>query len=148
MDAKDIKDIIEIVGRTGISNLELSMDGIRLVIGIGSNNKEHYDKELHHLQGTAENTMTKKEENNEDVYIVKSPMVGTYYSAPSPGAKQFVNVGSLIEKGDILCIIEAMKVMNEIVSDYDGEVAELFLTDGHVVEYGQPILSIRKKRGA
>ena len=68
---------------------------------------------------------------------IKSPMVGTYYSAPEPGAKPYVNVGDRISKGQIVCISEAMKIMNELESEFDGVVREVNVTDTHAVEYGQ-----------
>jgi acetyl-CoA carboxylase biotin carboxyl carrier protein len=73
---------------------------------------------------------------------VKSPMVGTFYGAPEPGAKPYVTVGSKIEKGKILCIIEAMKIMNEIESEFSGVVREVLATDAHPVEYGQTLFRI------
>ena len=73
---------------------------------------------------------------------VKSPMVGTYYSAPEPGAKPYVAVGSRIAKGQILCIIEAMKIMNEIESEFSGVVTEIAVQDAHPVEYGQVLFRI------
>jgi acetyl-CoA carboxylase biotin carboxyl carrier protein len=73
---------------------------------------------------------------------VKSPMVGTFYSAPEPGAKPYVSVGSRVSKGQILCIIEAMKIMNEIESEVTGIVTEVLATDAQPVEYGQPLFRI------
>ena len=73
---------------------------------------------------------------------VKSPMVGTYYAAPEPGAKPYVSVGSRIAKGQILCIIEAMKIMNEIESEFAGVVTEVAVQDAHPVEYGQVLFRI------
>ena len=73
---------------------------------------------------------------------IKSPMVGTYYSAPEPGAKPYVTVGGRIEKGQILCIIEAMKIMNEIESEVAGVVTEVLASDAQPVEYGQPLFRI------
>lgn len=73
---------------------------------------------------------------------VKSPMVGTYYSAPEPGAKDYLSVGDRISKGQILCIIEAMKIMNEIESEFDGVVKEILARNAHPVEYGQVLLRI------
>jgi acetyl-CoA carboxylase biotin carboxyl carrier protein len=73
---------------------------------------------------------------------VKSPMVGTYYAAPEPGAKPYVTVGSRIAKGQILCIIEAMKIMNEIESEFSGVVTEVAVQDAHPVEYGQVLFRI------
>jgi acetyl-CoA carboxylase biotin carboxyl carrier protein len=73
---------------------------------------------------------------------VKSPMVGTYYSAPEPGAKPYLSVGERISKGQILCIIEAMKIMNEIESEFDGVVKEILAQNAHPVEYGQVLFRI------
>jgi acetyl-CoA carboxylase biotin carboxyl carrier protein len=73
---------------------------------------------------------------------VKSPMVGTYYGAPEPGAKPYLTVGERISKGQILCIIEAMKIMNEIESEFDGVVKEILAQNAHPVEYGQVLLRI------
>jgi acetyl-CoA carboxylase biotin carboxyl carrier protein len=73
---------------------------------------------------------------------VKSPMVGTFYSAPEPGAKPYVSVGSRVSKGQILCIIEAMKIMNEIESEVTGVVTEVLASDAQPVEYGQPLFRI------
>jgi len=73
---------------------------------------------------------------------VKSPMVGTFYGSPEPGAKPYISVGSRVNKGQILCIIEAMKIMNEIESEYAGVVKEVVATDAHPVEYGQVLFRI------
>ena len=75
--------------------------------------------------------------------IVKSPLVGTFYAAPSEDAPAFVKVGDKIEKGQVLAIVEAMKLMNDIESDFDGEVAEILVENGQPVEYGQPLFVIR-----
>jgi acetyl-CoA carboxylase biotin carboxyl carrier protein len=78
-----------------------------------------------------------------EVHLIKSPIVGTYYSAPSPEAEPFVTVGSRVESGQVLCIIEAMKLMNEIESDVAGEVVQILVENGHPVEYGEPLFGIR-----
>jgi acetyl-CoA carboxylase biotin carboxyl carrier protein len=79
----------------------------------------------------------------EDLHIVKSPIVGTYYGSPSPGAAPFVNPGDRVEKGQVICIIEAMKLMNEIEADATGEIVKCFVTNGQPIEFGQPLFSIR-----
>ena len=73
---------------------------------------------------------------------VKSPMVGTFYGSPEPGAKPYVTVGQQIKKGQVLCIIEAMKIMNEIESEVSGKVVEIAATDAHPVEYGQVLFRV------
>jgi acetyl-CoA carboxylase biotin carboxyl carrier protein len=85
-------------------------------------------------------------EVSEDLHMVKSPIVGTFYASSSPGAEPFVTVGSHVEVGQVLCIIEAMKLMNEIESDMAGEVARIFVENGHPVEYGEPLFGIHPHR--
>ena len=82
----------------------------------------------------------------EDLHLVKSPIVGTYYESPSPGSEAFVKVGQSVESGQTLCIVEAMKLMNEIESDASGEVVRIFVENGQPVEYGQPLFGIRPSR--
>jgi acetyl-CoA carboxylase biotin carboxyl carrier protein len=74
--------------------------------------------------------------------IVKSPIVGTFYAAPAPDKPPFVTVGSQVKKGDVLFIIESMKLMNEVTSDYDGTVREIYAQNGGVVEYGQAVMRV------
>jgi len=78
-----------------------------------------------------------------ELHMVKSPIVGTYYGSPSPGAAPFVSPGDHVEKGQVICIVEAMKLMNEIESDATGEVVRCLVTKGQPIEYGQPLFSIR-----
>lgn len=82
----------------------------------------------------------------EDLHLVKSPIVGTFYEAPSPGAEAFVKIGAHVESGQTLCIVEAMKLMNEIESDESGELVRIFVENGQPVEYGQPLFGIRPSR--
>src|SRR5437879_1127200 len=84
--------------------------------------------------------------STEDLHLVKSPIVGTFYESPSPGTEAFVKVGTYVETGKILCIVEAMKLMNEIESDVSGEVVRIFVENGQPVEYGQPLFGIRPSR--
>jgi acetyl-CoA carboxylase biotin carboxyl carrier protein len=81
----------------------------------------------------------------EGVHDVKSPIVGTFYEAPSPGSPPFVKVGDTVEAGQILCIVEAMKLMNEIESDVAGEILKKLVSNGQPVEYGQPLFAIKPK---
>jgi acetyl-CoA carboxylase biotin carboxyl carrier protein len=78
-----------------------------------------------------------------NLHIVKSPIVGTYYGSPSPGAAPFVSPGDIVEKGQVICIVEAMKLMNEIESDAAGEIVKCFVLNGQPIEFGQPLFSIR-----
>jgi acetyl-CoA carboxylase biotin carboxyl carrier protein len=80
---------------------------------------------------------------NAGLHIVKSPIVGTFYGSPSPGASAFVSAGEHVDKGQVVCIVEAMKLMNEIESDAAGEIVKCFCTNGQPVEFGQPLFSVR-----
>src|SRR5712692_6187545 len=82
----------------------------------------------------------------EELHIIKSPIVGTYYASPSPGAEPFVKVGDSVEVGQVVCIIEAMKLMNEIEADDSGDVMRIFVENGQPVEYGEPLFAIRPSR--
>ena len=82
----------------------------------------------------------------EQLHAVKSPIVGTFYEAPSPGAPPFVKVGDLVEVGQVLCIVEAMKLLNEIESDVAGEVVKKLASNGQPIEYGQELFAIRPKQ--
>jgi len=83
---------------------------------------------------------------SEDLHLVTSPIVGTFYGSPSPGAEAFVKIGTHVDKGQTLCIVEAMKLMNEIESEVSGEVLKIFAENGQPVEYGQPLFGIRPSR--
>jgi acetyl-CoA carboxylase biotin carboxyl carrier protein len=82
----------------------------------------------------------------ESLYMVKSPIVGTFYEAPSPGAPPFVKVGDTVEVGQVLCIVEAMKLLNEIESDVAGEIVRKLGSNGQPIEYGQELFAIRAKK--
>ncbi len=83
------------------------------------------------------------EDPDAGLHLVKSPIVGTYYGSPSPGASPFVSPGDRVEKGQVICIVEAMKLMNEIESDAAGEIVKCFVSNGQPIEFGQPLFSIR-----
>ena len=94
-------------------------------------------------QAAIQNSETVADADNEpEGMIVKSPLVGTFYAAPAEDAAPFVSVGDLVKKGQTLAIVEAMKLMNEIESDFDGKVAEVYVENGQAVEYGQPLFRI------
>ena len=93
-------------------------------------------------EGESESASPKAEAPKTALLEIKSPMVGTFYSAPEPGAKAYVSVGDRISKGQVVCIIEAMKIMNELESEFDGVVREVGVTDSHPVEYGHVLFRI------
>jgi acetyl-CoA carboxylase biotin carboxyl carrier protein len=98
------------------------------------------------IETTEANTASnnKSVTNDENTYIVKSPIVGTFYEGASPDTPPFVKVGDKVEKGQTLCIVEAMKIMNEIECEVSGEVVEILAHDEDIVEYGQPLIRIRR----
>lgn len=85
-------------------------------------------------------------EAEEELHLVKSPIVGTFYESPAPGAPPFIKPGDNVQAGQVLCIIEAMKLMNEIESDMTGEIVKILAANGKPVEYGQPLFSIRPRK--
>ncbi len=96
-----------------------------------------------HAVASAGSTSSAETAEEEALHIVKSPIVGTFYESSSPGAAAFVKIGDEIENGQVLCIVEAMKLMNEIESDAAGEVVKRLVTNGQPVEYGQPLFALR-----
>ena len=160
MDIKDIKDLITTIDNTDIERVEIEKNDIKIMItkrgnydkDISSavnredhktpNNKNKIDEEI---QKEVEELKSNNDlDDNERDFIVKSPIVGTFYGASSPDAPSFVEVGDRVSKGQVLCIIEAMKVMNEIQSQEEGEVIEVLVEDEDIVEYGQPLMRIRR----
>src|SRR5258707_8200569 len=94
----------------------------------------------------ASQVLASEARSGEELHLVKSPIVGTYYGSPSPGAEAFVKVGGYVETGQTLCIVEAMKLMNEIESDITGEVLRIFVENGQPLEYGHRLFGIRPSR--
>lgn len=107
--------------------------------------KEELEQKIKQIQNKEqeESKIVEKQEKEQIGNLVKSPMVGTFYAKSSPTAETYVEIGKTVKKGDILCIIEAMKLMNEIESEFSGEVVEIFVKDGDTVEYGTPLFRIK-----
>lgn len=147
MDYNEIKNLINDIGQSNVDEVNLEFpDGIK--ISVKKNNqvvKEVVKENTTEKVESSTQTITVKEnkEQNEDCKIVKSPMVGTFYSKSSPTANPFVKVGDRVKKGQVLCILEAMKLMNEIESEYDGEIVEVCVKDDEMVEFGQSLFKIR-----
>jgi acetyl-CoA carboxylase biotin carboxyl carrier protein len=96
-------------------------------------------------QATAPSSAPTADDGELEFAMVKSPIVGTFYRASEPGARSFAEVGDIVKKGQVLCIIEAMKLMNEIDSEYDGEVVKVYVENGQAVQYGERLFAIRAK---
>jgi acetyl-CoA carboxylase biotin carboxyl carrier protein len=147
MDLRKLKKLIDLVEESGISELELTEGEEKVRISRALMHSAapvtHYVTAPQQPQTTAAPVATAPAAPAvEDGQIVKSPMVGTFYRASSPDAKSFVDVGSSVSSGDTLCIIEAMKLLNEIESDYTGVVKKIFVENGQPVEYGEPLFLI------
>jgi len=145
LDLEIISEIIRIFKESDIAKLELSTKDFKIKLSKFGEFQAVPTISLSNLQPTQPPQEAPKVEVKEEknIHIIKSPLVGTFYRAPAPGAKPFVEVGSRVKKGDVLCIIEAMKIMNEVKSDVDGVVEEILVENGQPVEYGQPLFKIR-----
>ncbi len=146
MNIKQIRELAQIVKECGLTALEVTEGEthIRLKSGTGAPLGTAPAQAPAPAPAAAEGTGSKPDSpiDFNKVYEVKASLVGVFYAAPAPDAPPFVSVGSKVKKGDVLCIIEAMKLMNEIVADRDGEVADVCVRTGEVVEYGQTLFKL------
>ena len=152
MDIRKVKKLIELLEESGISELEISEgeESVRIsrhprvgmqVAAPQAAPVVHAEPAVAAAPAMAATSAGERAPRN-DEHTVTSPMVGTYYSSASPGAKPFVEIGSEIKVGQILCIIEAMKMMNQIESDKEGRVTAMLAKNGEPVEFGQPLFII------
>jgi len=149
---KEIKDLIDLVAERGLSALEVEQTGFRIRIEgarAAGNGTAPASESLASpaplpagSSGVAAAALPSAQEQ-EGLHVITSPIVGTFYRAPSPEADPFAEVGQKVSKGKILCIIESMKLMNEIESDVEGEIVEVFPRSGQPVEYGEKLFAIR-----
>ena len=135
MEYEQIKKIIE-----DMSNSKLSSIDIEFPEGTKISMKKDVNVEINNVTNEVKQETPAKAEDNEK--IVTSPMVGTFYLKPEPNAQNYVEKGSIVKKGTILCIIEAMKLMNEIESEYEGTIEEIYVQNGEAVDYGIPLFKI------
>lgn len=151
MNYDDIKKLIDEMGTANIDELKVEFpDGVKISMKKNSNTvvTNAPIPTTVPTSVTNNNVITTSSEevvanDKEDYEIIKSPMVGTFYSSASPTSQPFVKVGDKVKKGQVVCIIEAMKLMNEIESEYDGEVVEICAKDEEVVDYGKPLFKIK-----
>ena len=143
MEYEKIKQLMDDMGNSKLTDLEIDFpDGTKITMKKGEN-KVMPVQENNQVVITKENSETNAEEEElPKGNIVKSPMVGTFYSKSSPNSNPYVSLGQKVKKGDVLCIVEAMKLMNEIESEFDGEIKEILVKDGEAVEYGKPLFVI------
>ncbi len=155
IDLRYVKKLVDMLNDSTVDSIEISADkGMKIRIS------KHPQQRIQQVQipqmplqapapalsatsPTAPSAQEKPKAESKPNYLeVKSPMVGTYYGSPEPGAKAYLSVGDRIHKGQILCIIEAMKIMNEIESEFDGVVKEVIAQNAHPVEYGQVLFRV------
>ena len=142
MEYEAITKLMESMENSKLTEVNIDFpDGTKVSMKKGNENvnKEYANEEKVELKHEVKEV---KQETNLDTKIVKSPMVGTFYLKPTPTSKPYVEVGETIEKGETLCIIEAMKLMNEIESEFSGKIEEILAKDGDMVEYGTPLFRI------
>ena len=151
MDLSELKGIISLMQKSDLTEIEIEIQDLKLKLARPG--KAQTIQEVPAYREVVPNRVaepassetvrrSKKEEPIGDSF--DSPMVGTFYRKPSPEDAAFVQIGDHVKKGDALCIIEAMKVMNEIQADFSGEIIDILEEDGSSVEYGQPLFKIRK----
>ena len=147
MEYSDIKKLIEDMGNSKIDNLEIEFpDGLKIKMDKTQKTAvETVEPQTVVTPVVSNNVVTTVEtpKEEENYKIIKSPMVGTFYASSSPTAESFVKVGDKIKKGQVVCIVEAMKLMNEIESEFDGEVVEICVKNEDMVEYGTPLFKIK-----
>ena len=147
MDLSELKGIISLMQKSDLTDLEIETQDLKLRLARPGESKlvpKFQPEQPHVVQAPIqEQTQQAKSSSEEGIYIFKSPMVGTFYRKPSPDDPSFVSVGDIINSGDVLCIVEAMKVMNEVKSDRQGEIIEILVEDSLSIEYGQPLFKIR-----
>ncbi len=146
MYIKEIKDMLTLMNDNGLTELEVEKDGMRIKLKKSSGGS--FEKAIEFVpqhaapQSAQEAKGIKESEKPKNTVDIKAPMVGTFYRSPSPEATPYVNVGDTIGVGQVLCIIEAMKLMNEIKSEVRGKVMEILVDNAEPVEFGQVIYVI------
>jgi len=149
MDLRKIKTLIELVENSGIAELEIKEGEEFVRISRSSTAVQHvYAAPQQHSAAPAAAPVASAAPVSAEApaapegHVVKSPMVGSFYRSPSPGAKSFVDIGQTVKAGDTLCIIEAMKLLNEIEADHSGVIKAILVESGQPVEFGQPLFII------
>ncbi len=148
----ELKELIEYVEKSSFVEFELERDGFKIKLvkrsAAGGNGPATPIVQTV-LPGPATAAASPGEiaapaaEESPDLHVIKSPIVGTFYRSSAPGTKTFVEMGERVAKGQVLCIVEAMKLMNEIESDCEGEIVEILVSNGQPVEFGEPLFKIR-----
>ncbi len=146
-DIEKVRELLKSLEASSVEELEIETEGLKLRVKFKRG--EAPATAVEKVPATTNVEVVKEpeaeEKPEENYFVVESPMVGTFYRAPAPGAEPFVKEGDYVEKGQTLCIIEALKVMNEIESEVSGIVRKILVENGQPVEYGQPLFYIEPK---
>jgi acetyl-CoA carboxylase biotin carboxyl carrier protein len=146
-DIADLKQLIDFLKENKVAEFEVDRGDLKIRLKFNPAEGQGNLTDLARLVAAAPQAAAPASapaaDSDAALHIVKSPIVGTYYGSPSPGASPFVAPGDRVEKGEIICIVEAMKLMNEIESDAAGEIVKCFVTNGQPIEFGQSLFSIR-----
>jgi acetyl-CoA carboxylase biotin carboxyl carrier protein len=141
MELEDLKELIELLKDTDITELQIEKEGTKVKIR-REKILSSLDIPVQKSSGPHEKIVAETEEETQRLVTITSPIVGTFYRAPSPDANPFIEIGSGVKKNQVLCIVEAMKLMNEIESEVDGIVVKILVENGQPVEYGEPLFLI------
>ena len=144
MDIRKIKKLIEMLQESDLKEIEVSQgdESVRILRDRFVQTNGNKIIQQPEVLSAEPEILQKIETNKAEGNVITSPIVGTFYRKPSPDKDPFIRVGDTVEKGDVLCIIEAMKMMNEIKSDFSGKIVSIDLEDGEPVEFGQSIITI------
>jgi oxaloacetate decarboxylase alpha subunit len=145
MNINEIKELVEIMDTSGLSELKLEMGNMKLALKRHNGNGNNQENEAVNQATERVLPQTSEEITAAKAHVIKSPMVGTFYRSPSPDAPPFVELGATVEKGQTVCIIEAMKLMNEIEAEVSGRVVQILVENGEPVEYGQELFLIEEE---
>ena len=145
MDIRKIKTLIEMLEESNLNEIEVSQGDESVRISKGKDPLDYIENNQINTSISSQEKVSKNQDETRKFVgnQVKAPLVGTFYRKPSPDSDPFVKVGDIVKKGQVLCIIEAMKMMNEIKSEFDGEVSSIEIDDGQPVEFGQTIIVIQ-----
>ncbi|MFC2161735.1 acetyl-CoA carboxylase biotin carboxyl carrier protein [Acidobacteriota bacterium] len=149
IDYKEIKKLIDFMEEKNLSQFELEVEGFK--IKFGKNQQQAFPTgSVHQIVSSPENENSSPEssdqtEKMDNRHFIFSPMVGTFYRSPDPSSPPFAEIGESVKKNQTLCIIEAMKLMNEIESDIEGTIDEIFAENGNPIEYGQRLFAVKVK---
>jgi len=144
MDIQKIDQILNLIEKTSFIEVEVEQDGLRIRArkGVSSSSSSPLKVETKPAVEVEAASKSVPDEKNDKRVMSRSPLVGTFYRAPSPNAPPFVEVGDLVKKGQVLCIVEAMKLMNEVESEVEGKVVSIYVENAQPVEYGEPLFLI------